>query len=332
METSISFPLFKVIFLVFSAAFFSAAETSLFSLSRFQLRQIKQKSPKSFQRIRYLLDRPAALVATILLGNECANVLTSNLLAHYYESTQLPTALVALINLATVIPLILIFGEITPKIIGAKSNVKVALYLLPLLWIFYKISLPIRFIFENIVHFFTKGIKQKHSHHGNIKEEDFLFLLEEGKNKGAIESAEQELIENIFDIDDDKIIEIATPIKDCTTIQQNESIQIVLEKLKQNFSPRIPVLDESSKKIVGILYAKDALKFLDREDEGVFVKNLMKEPLFVESTMKVEVLFKRFRQLKVHIAIIEDKNGTSIAVVTMEDILEQMFGELWEDS
>ena len=332
MDHSQNFPLIRVILLLLCAAFFSAAETSLFSLSRFQLRQIKQKTPKSFLKIRYLLDRPAALVATVLLGNECANVLTSNLLANYYETMAIPSYAVIAINLATVIPLILLFGEITPKVIGAKANIKTAQKLLPLLWIFYKISLPIRFLLESIVNIFTKILRMKHRPKDQLKEEDFLILLEDGKNKGAIESAEQELIENIFEIDDDKALEISTPLKECLLLDQEEDIHSAIEKLKKNFSPRVPVYALNSENIVGILYAKDALKYLNRDKEGVSVKNLMKDPLFIEANMKVEVLFKRLRQLKTHIAVIQDKANKPVAIVTMEDILEQMFGELWDET
>lgn len=332
MEHDQNFPLIRMILLILCAAFFSAAETSLFSLSRFQLRQIKQRTPKIFYKIRHLLDRPAALVATVLLGNECANVLSSSLMANYYEKLALPSYAVIAINLATVIPLILLFGEITPKIIAAKANIKTAQKLLPALWIFYKLSLPIRFVLESIVNVFTKALRIKSKPRDNLKEEDFLILLEEGKNKGAIESAEQELIENIFEIDDDKALEISTPLRECLLIQQEEEIHGALEKLKKNFHPRVPVYGSSTENIVGILYAKDALKYLNREEEGVTVKNIMKDPLFVAANMKVEVLFKRLRQLKTHIAIIQDKNQKPIAVVTMEDILEQMFGELWEET
>lgn len=331
METSTEFPLLKVIALILFAAFFAAAETSLFSLSRFQLRQIKQRAPKAFHRIRYMLDRPAALVATLLLGNECVNMLTSNLLASYYEKSGLPSFLVALINIATVMPLILIFGEVTPKVIAAKSNIKVSQMIMPPFWLFYKMSLPFRFIIENIVNLFTFWLKAKHPGTTNIKEEDFLILLEEGKNKGDIESAEQELIENIFDMDDDNVLEIATPLKECVTVHEDAPIKTALELIRKNFSARMPVIGANGH-VVGILYAKDILKFLERDEEGLQIKNMMKDPLCVESTMKVEALFRRLRQMKIHIAIVEDKSGKSLAMVTMEDVLEQMFGELWEDS
>lgn len=325
------FPLFSVLLLVAVAAFFSATETALFSLSRFQLKQLKQKAPEKFARIRYLLDRPAALVATVLLGNELSNVFTSRLMANFYEDMQIPSLWLTIINVLTVMPIIMIFGEITPKVIGAKSNMTIATTFLAPLWWFYRISFPVRFLLEYIVNFLTKGLRKGPPKEDQIKEEDILLLLEDGKKKGAIHRMEQDIIENLFEIDDDHVIEIATPIQNCFCVRQDDPPQSVIQKLSKHFYSRIPVYGDRKDQIVGILYAKDLLPYLHREETEMTIKNLMKEHLVVEPQMKIEVLLRRFRQLKRHIAIIENKNGTALGLVTMEDLLEQMFGELWED-
>lgn len=328
-----SFPLFSILFLVSLSAFFSASETALFSLSRFQLRQLKQKSPTKFNRIRHLLDRPAALVATVLLGNELANVCTSHLLANFYAKAELSTAWITVINILTVMPIILIFGEITPKVIGAKANLSMATALLNPFWFFYRFSFPLRFLVETTVNFFTKGIRKRTpAKDDQIKEEDILQLLEDGKKKGAIHSVEQDIIENLFDIDDDKIADIATPLQSCFMVDQDENPKIVIEKLKKNFHSRVPVHAGNKEDIIGILYAKDLLKYINRDEHEMVIRDLMHEPLFIQANMKVEVVFRRLRQLKRHIAIVQNKQGKAIGVITMEDILEQMFGELWEEN
>lgn len=326
------FPLNSIIILLIVAAYFSAIETAIFSLSKFQLRQLKQKSPFNFDRVQFLLDRPAAFVATVLLGNEVTNVLISSLLASYYENLHLSPGIVTIVNLLTVIPLIMIFGEITPKVIAAKANTTILQYMLSPLWWFFRFSFPVRFLLESFVNFITRPLKKvNRSHNDQIGEEDIKILLEDGKRKGAIHSLEQSIIEGIFDIDDDHVGELATPLSDCLTVGQDESPKSVIQRINQDFSSRIPVWDEARRKIVGILYAKDLLKFIDRDEQELQVRDLMKEPLFVTSKMKNEVLFRRFRQMKRHIAIVEDIKGNPVAAVTMEDILEQMFGELWKE-
>lgn len=310
------------------------AETAFFSLSRFQLRQLKQNSPDRFERVRYLLDRPAALVATVLLGNELTNVLISNLIAGFYEGLNLTPLWITVLNLLTVMPLIMIVGEITPKVIAAKANLRVTTLTLPILWWFYKLSFPVRFLLEGTVNLITKPIRRRHPpKEEQIREEDIRILLDEGKKKGAIHSLEQDIIENVFEIDDDSVVELATPLRDCFVVHQDESPLAVIEKLRnRHVYARIPVVGDQPDRVVGILYAKDLLNYLTREETGSKVRNLMKEPLVVTPSMKVETLFRRFRQMKRHIAVIEDRNGRALAVLTMEDILEQMFGELWEES
>jgi len=329
-----NFPLFSVLGLVVFAAFFSASETAFFSLSRFQLRQLKQKYAQRYQKIRFLLDRPAALVATVLLGNELTNVLISNLVAGYYESLNFSPVAITALSLLTVMPIIMILGEITPKVIGAKANITLARVFLPPLWAFYRISFPVRFLLEFTVDSLTRPIRRRlPKREEQIKEEDIRLLLEDGKLKGAIHSVEQEIIENLFDIDDDKVIELSTPLAECMVVGQDDSPKAVIDRLNREFFARIPVRgSDKPDHIVGILYAKDLLNFINRDEKEMKVRDLMKEPLFVDPSMKAEVLFKRFRQLKRHIAIVEDKNGKAVGVITMEDILEQLFGELWAEA
>lgn len=327
-----NFPLLPALILVTIAAFFSASETAFFSLSRFQLRQLKQKNPDRHNKIRFLLDRPAALVATVLLGNELTNVLISNLIASYYEGLELSPLWVTALNLLTVMPIIMIFGEITPKVMGAKANLAVANLFLPALWWFYRLSFPVRFFLETTVELLTRGIRRRQpKREDQIKEEDIRILLEDGKKKGAIHSMEQDIIENLFEIDDDKVIELATPLRDCLVVSQEDSPKNVIDRLNSDFFARIPVRGDRPDEIVGILYAKDLLNFITRDEQEMKIRSLMKEPFFVEPGMKAEVLFRRFRQLKRHIAIVQDPSGKAIAVITMEDILEQMFGELWSE-
>ena len=328
-----SFPLVPAFLLVLVSAFFSGTETALFSLSRFQLRQLRQASQERFARVRFLLDRPAALVATALLGNELANVFLSHITANFYESLRLSEWQVTLVNLLTVIPIIVIAGEITPKVVGAKANLTVLRFCLAPFWWFYRLSFPVRFLLEYLVNFLTKPIRKRQPvKDETVKEEDIRVLLDEGKRKGAIHSVEQDIIENLFEIDDDKVIQLASPLHEYTRVHQDETPRAVIEKLKRRFLPRIPVVGDDPTRVVGVLYAKDLLNFINRDESEMCVRDLMKDPLVVEPAMKVEVLFRRFRQLKRHIAVVEDTQGRALGVVTMEDILEQMFGELWEEA
>ena len=327
-----SFPLLPAIALVVICAFFSGTETALFSLSRFQLRQLKQDNQERFDRVRFLLDRPAALVATALLGNELANVLLSFLTARFYETITHRAWVVTLANLITVMPIMLVFGEITPKVLGAKANLAFLSVCLEPFWWFYRMSFPLRFLLENAVNLLTRPLRRRVVvREETVNEDDIRMLLDEGKKKGVIHSVEQDMIENLFDIDDDKVLDLATPLRDCMTVHQDDSPKVVIDRLKGRFYARIPVLSDGPDQVVGVLFAKDLLNYINRDEQEMRVRDLMKDPLVIEPQMKAEVLFRRFRQLKRHIGVIQAPDGRALAVITMEDLLEQMFGELWED-
>jgi CBS domain containing-hemolysin-like protein len=311
-------------------AFFSGTETALFSLSRFHLRQLRQANVDRYNRVRFLLDRPAALVATALLGNELAAVVLSHLTALYYKSLDLSSWQVTVVNLLTVLPVTLVFGEITPKVIGAKANLSILSICLSPFWWFYRLSFPFRFLIEHTVDLLTRPMRRRQPPaKDQVNEEDFRMLLDEGKKKGVIHSVEQDIIENLFESDDDKVIDLATPLHDCVTAGLDDTPKEVIERLKRKFYARIPVIGDEPEKVVGILYAKDLLNYINREETEMLVRDLMKDPLIVEPQMKSEVLFRRFRQMKRHIAVIEDRQGRCVGVITMEDLLEQLFGELW---
>jgi putative hemolysin len=139
------FPFFAVALLLSISALFSLAETSFFSLSKVNLKELETKSPLVFARIKHMLDHPSRLVATALIGNECANVLISNILAQFYNRHFDSWTLITAVNLFTVLPMIVIFGEITPKVIAAQKSVAMAKFTSPFVWISYKLFFPLRF-------------------------------------------------------------------------------------------------------------------------------------------------------------------------------------------
>src|SRR3989338_9473371 len=152
-----AFPFLALFALLTIAAIFSMAETAYFSLSKVNLKELEQRSPRTYQRIKHLLEQPSRLVATALIGNECANVLTSNILAEYYSRLfGGEWWLVTLVNLFAALPLIVFFGEITPKVIAAQRSVAVAKLTAPLVWLSFRLFFPVRVVVEGVVNGITK--------------------------------------------------------------------------------------------------------------------------------------------------------------------------------
>ncbi len=264
-----------------------------------------------------------------MIGNECANVFLSNVLATYYNKHFDSWLTITIINLCTALPLIII-AEITPRIFAAKANIRASRFLAPLVWLLYWISAPLRIFIELVVNSLSKLLGVKHSEMSEISEDDFLNVVEDSKSKGAIGESEQELIENVFELDDDHASEIAVPVKEYFTIHKEDFIHDLIPKILGHGYRRIPVIGDFPNEVVGVLYTKDLLTYAHRDEEEIAVSHLMRDPVFVDPSMPVENLFKRLRQLRIHIAFLSKDEKTVEGVVTMSTILEQIFGELAE--
>ncbi len=326
----LDFPFLPVGLLLLCSGIFSSSETAFFSLNKIQLTEIRDKFPRQYAWISHLLERPTSLVATLMIGNEMANVLLANILATFYNRQFDSWLTITVVNLCTALPLIIIFGEITPRVFAAKANVRASRYLAPLVWLLYWFSWPLRIIIELLVNSLSRLLGIKHQSMGKISEDDFLNVVEDSKSKGAIGESEQELIENVFELDDDKSSDIATPMKDYFTVQKDEFIHDLIPNILAEGFRRTPVVGDFPNEVVGVLYTKDLLTHAHREEEEIRVSHLMKDPVFVDPNMPVENLFKRLRQLRIHIAFVSSDERTVDGVVTMKTILEQIFGELAE--
>jgi putative hemolysin len=277
-----------------------------------------------------MLDHPSRLVATALIGNECANVLISNILAQFYNRHFDSWTLITAVNLFTVLPMIVIFGEITPKVIAAQKSVAMAKFTSPFVWISYKLFFPLRILIEGLVNAISKLFGVRYQEIGVLDESDFLGLIEDSKRSGVIGDSEKELIENIFELDDDKVSEVASPISEYTNVHKDAFLRDIIPLVKDNAIYRTPVIGDAPNEIVGVLYTKDLLIHAHRDVKDMRVHQIMKEPVFMEPNMPLEKVFKRLRQRRVHIAFLSEDEKTATAVITMEDILEHIFGEIWE--
>lgn len=256
----------------------------------------------------------------------------ASIMTSFYDKHFDNWAQVTIVNLCTVLPLIVIFGEITPRVFALRANLKTANFVLPVVWLAYRITLPIRTVIESLVNIVLRMLPIDRKGAEAFKEEDFLLMLEDSKSRGAIQAKEQELIENVFELDDETAKDLMRPLDSVTTVHKEEKVSTIVPIIKSTYMPRIPVMGSSPKHVVGILHIKDVIGHAHREIMDIKAKHLMKDPLVVDPDLNIEVLFKRMRQFRNHLAIVApDENAKqAIGVVTMEDVLNQVFGELWQ--
>lgn len=328
--------------LILVSACLAASEIALFSLSRFQLRYLKENFRAVHRKIKFLLADPGGLLITILVLNEVINVALSSFIAEAIakqetslitEWTKIPRwAVDIFLGVFISTPILLIVCEVTPKVIASRMNQLIAtLSAGPLVFI-YNIFRPFRILLQSVIH----TILPLHSSHevGSnepiLKESDFLLMLEEGKKEGAIQENELELIRNVFALDNTPVGEIATPLSQVLSLPVHSTVKEALIAVRSQRYSRIPILSAGKKEVVGILYSKDLLRAkLQPNALSTPIVSLMRKPYFASSGMKLNALFRKFKQQKIHMAVVKNPLGEVIGVVTMNDILDSLFEDLF---
>lgn len=327
--------------LIVVSGYLSASEIALFSLSRFQLRTIKERLRTSHRKIKRLLADPSGLLVTILVLNEIVNISLSaeitTVLARYRATetnsvlSLLPSvipkwAIDTLLGIFVSAPIVLFFCEVTPKVIAARANQVVAPLAVGPLSVIYDLMKPIRITLTALVRRISNIINKDPPSDPILRESDFLLLAEEGHREGTIQESELELIRNVFEFDDTAVRELTVPISNTETLIESATIRNVLNMPRGYEHSRIPVLNTTRKKVVGVLYVKDLLRAkLEPVLQSQSVMSIVRKPLFVNSDTRLNAVFRKFKQQRTHLAIVQDSVGNSVGIVTMTDILEALF-------
>ncbi len=328
----------------------SASEIALFSLSKFQLRSMKEHLRTAHRKIKKLLADPGGLLVTILVINEIVNISLSaviaesvaNTAASEYLASFLPRwipnwAVDSFIGLIITAPIILFFCEVTPKVLAAHANQLIAPLAAGPLTILYSLLMPIRVALERVIRLLTSRISkpqltEKPKRGTILKESDFILMAEEGRKEGAIEENEFELIKNVFELDNTTVADVYTPIGQVKTITSDTLIKTALLSFRGAQYSRVPVSTPDRKKLIGILYSKDLLKAkLDPELLSMPIESIMRRPLFVSPSLRLNSLFRKLKMQKTHLAVVQDPSGSFMGVVTMSDLLDTLFEDIFPE-
>jgi len=317
-----------VILLGFSA-FFSSSEVSLFSLSGIQREQMRRDDNPRITLIDRLLSEPRRLIVTILIGNEFVNVAASVISAAMV--IQLFGAENKFINLFIMVPILLLFGEITPKVLAMRNNVAFASYQSAPIETFARMIGPLRWLIRHIADYFITLIVGRERSRGNIITEDMIrSLAREAVGEGAMDQTEAQFIEQVFDFANQTLEDIHTPRADVHFISVDATFLEVLEAVRSARQSRFPVYETHRDQVLGILHARDLLKLGLTTSGGpeVSLRSLLRPAYFVPESKPAAEQFEAFRQRKRSFALTVDEYGGVTGVVTMEDLLECIFGDI----
>lgn len=320
--------------LLMGSAFFASSETSLFSLSRVQVQYFRRTSPFLHKLVDFFLTRPRRTLVTILVGNEIINLLTSVLVTVFY-SRLFPEASwgkITLYTLATSTPLIMILGDITPKTMAVRfPKVFVKLNALPLR-VIYALLAPLRVIFAAISGLFIRLIggtpEEKVK---ELTEEELKTLIQEGAEVGIIGKEEQSLIFNVLRFSDAKVGQVMTPKEKVFSLSADRPLPEVIEEIKSHPFSRIPIYRDNPEQVVGILHAKDLLRSAIHKQHPFSIDQFLNRPLYINSDRDLESAFRELRAQRLHLAIVVNGQGKYQGIVTLDDLLEELFGSLGEE-
>lgn len=330
MDPIIIVELFLFAGLLALSGFFSGSETALFSLNQTQLEQMEQDQNPQAGRIRRLLNEPRRLIVTILIGNELVNV----------SASVLSTTMIMQItggedkwwmNIFIMLPILLLFGEITPKTIAIKRNAQFASEVATWLERFARLITPLRIAIRYIADGLTTLIIGKARSQGNIITEDMVrTLAAQATDEGVLDKAEQQYIDNIFDFGNKTVLELMTPRSNMLAVSMEMPIPQIMKKIQPTRLTRIPVYQGHRDAIVGILHIRDLMDPtipVDTLDpEGL--RKLLRKPVFVPKTKSVTDLFFLFRKKRRSFALVLDEFGGIIGLITLYDLLGTIFGPL----
>ncbi len=320
---------------VIGSAFCSGTEVALFSLRRVDREQLARSASFIDKRIIGLLERPRRLIATVLIGNEAFNALLAVIVLIEVLRMFSGSSLWAIggFTLAVTLPLIVLIAEVTSKTLAAKAPLTWARICVMPLSLFMLLVTPVRFVVQAVTSVLLAplGEAARTRPQRDLSEEEFRSLLDAGSAQGQVDARERRLIHRVFEFSDKNVGQVMTPRERIFALSYDLPMQRLVKELAARGFSRVPIYQKSLDNIRGILNAKDLVRVAAGQPMGRPLGELLHEPLFVPRTTPVKRLFLTFKQKKVHMAIVVSEYGKVLGIVTMDDLLGQIFGQLRDE-
>jgi putative hemolysin len=317
------------------SGFFSASETALTSFRSIHLEKLEEeKEFKKAELLKKWLKNPNEMLTGLLVGNNVVNILASSIATvvtmRVIGGNSTSSVAIATVGMTIII---LIFGEITPKIIAKNQTIKVAEIVINVIYYLTIVLKPIIKILMFISRFIGRilGIDLKDDEALMITEDDIISFVNVGEAEGVIEEEEKEMIHSIVAFGETTAKEVMTPRTSMLAFEGNRTIDDVWEELMENGFSRIPIYEETIDNITGVLYVKDILEALKEKRTDVPIKNFARPGYFVPETKSITEILQDFRSMKVHIALVLDEYGGIVGLVTIEDLIEEITGEIRDE-
>ena len=328
MDPSIIFRLVILVIMLCLSAFFSSSETALTTVNIYQIRFRAEDGDKRAQKVLKITENSGKMLSAILIGNNIVNISASSLATTL--AIEVFGSAGAGIATGVLTILILIFGEISPKTMATYRAEKISLRFGPIIWAIMIVLTPVIFIINKLAMCFLRlfGVKSGEKR-AAMTESELRTIVDVSHEDGVIESEEKEMVNNIFDFGDTLAKEVMVPRVDMTYARLDTTFDELMEIFRKDKFTRLPICEESPDDIVGILNMKDL--FLWDNKEEFSIKKLMREPFFTYEQKKTAELFLSMRDSSINMAIVLDEYGTTSGIITLEDLLEEIVGDIRDE-
>ena len=327
METSDIIQLVIVIILLSASAFFSSAETALMTSNKLRMRNLAENGNKRAAKVLKVTENTDKMLSAILIGNNIVNLTASSI------STALTLKIFGsrLVGIATGILtfLILVFGEITPKNVASKNAENMALSYIGVISFLVTLLTPVIFIVNTVAKFVISIFNKNGDDNNAVTEEELRAMVEYSHEEGVIENEEKKMIVNVVDFGDTVAGDIMVPRVDMVMVDEKSSYEEILQVFREERYTRIPVYEETPDNVIGILNVKDFLLIEDKEN--FVMKELLREPLYTYEYKKTSALMMDMRKTGANIVIVLDEYGITAGLITLEDMLEEIVGEIRDE-
>jgi len=329
--------LYTIVFFILLSlsAFFSGSETAYFSLSPATVDRFRSSRKRAEQRVATLLTNPRQLLITIVVGNTLVNITTASLAAILTErisrAMQVSQHIGLIVDVIVVTFVILIASEILPKVIAVRDAERYARLSSRFLSFFYYLIFPVSYFLARFTRFLQKrlGFTEDKTF---LSEEELKTLVEMGEEHGTLQKDEREMIHSIFEFGETTVKEIMVPRTDMVCVEASTTLTDLMKLVKTKLHSRIPVYKGRIDNVIGILYVKDLLPYLTkRRRERLDLEKLVRPAYFVPEQKKIDELLREFQKERIHMALVVDEYGGIAGLVTLEDIIEEIVGEIQDE-
>lgn len=310
--------------LLLFSAFFSASETAFSSLNRIRIKNMAENGDDRAALVLALYENYDKLLSSILVGNNIVNIALTSIVTVLFVR-RFGDGGATLSTIATTVA-VLIFGEVSPKTIAKESPERVALFAAPLLRLLLLVAAPVNFLFaqwRKVLSLLFRAPEEQ-----AITEEELFSIIQEAEEEGAIDEEDRTLIQSVMDFNDSKAADILTPRVDVVAVEREATLEEIGESFLHTGYSRIPVYEESIDNIVGVLHIRDFFELTVKHKK---LEDIIGRVIFVPPNAKISDLLKTLQAQKCHLAVVTDEFGGTVGIVTMEDILEELVGEIWDE-